>query len=127
MKDNCSCEPFQICKKCAVIEKTETQIENEILHYLNSLPGCLATKTGTKGRKRGNIRIKAKKFEGVGKGDIIACIRKYYVEIEVKRPRRPRRKEQIDREVIVNNSCGFYWLCESVDDVKSNLKKWGVL
>jgi hypothetical protein len=120
----CNCEPFQVCKLCAEIEPSETSIETDILTFLNCVPWCLATKTGTKGRKVGNIYIKAKKTEGGGKGDITVCLNSKYGEIEVKKPGEKQSPDQIKREIKVRRAGGFYWLVESVDDVRREVENF---
>ena len=57
----CDCGKNQVCIRCFVENESENDVEKDIIEYLEKLPHCKVTKTGTKGRKIGRQRVKAKK------------------------------------------------------------------
>jgi len=109
----CECEPFQKC----LCEKSETEIEKDIIEYLESITHCMAYKTSTKGRKIGKQRVKATKKEKPGKSDIVCCYDGLYIAIEVKSKDGTQQKNQEDFEKEVTAAGGEYWLVRSLEEV----------
>lgn len=124
----CNCEPFQACPLCAKEDKTENQIETDIIKCLQKVPRCLVYKTGTVGRAQGNKRIKSNPFERKGKSDLVVCLHGFYIAIEVKKPGGRQSEGQKLFERDVNSAMGEYWLVESLEAVveRINLFRLGL-
>lgn len=125
-KFSCGCDKDHVCPVCYDPGKTETDIENNIVEYCESLPRCKCIKTPTKGRRVGNKWIKAKKSERKGKGDLIACYWGFYIEIEVKKPGEGRQGE--DQKTEQNETLkalGEYWLVDTLEEFIQLLKQFG--
>jgi hypothetical protein len=119
----CGCKEDQVCQFCAEIEEKENDIKALVIEYLQKLPGAEVTEVETTGRKKGNIWVKAKESEGVGRADLFLCYFGRYVEVELKRPGVGKRsKEQKDREKKIRNSGGQYWLVDSLEQFIVKLK-----
>ena len=96
--------------------KEATELENKIIDYINSIPHCFAYLQRSEGRKIGRQRVKAKKNEGVGKSDIIACVSGRFAAIEVKIDNDTQSDNQVKYENKINYAKGIYFIARYFKD-----------
>ncbi len=113
---SCGCDSDHVCLLCHYPGEEENDVKKLIIEYLQNLPRCEVTETGTKGRRVGNKWFKAKESEGVGKGDLIVGYWGRYIEMEIKKPGGKRSPEQIERENKIKEAGGQYWVIDNFED-----------
>jgi hypothetical protein len=110
---------------------TEKAIENSILDYLATIPGCRAWKNQTTGIYDPNLKMFRPlhgKYSGKGSSDILACINGRFVAIEVKRPVGSTiRAEQVEfvRDIIRCGGVAFF--ATSIEDTREKLRFFGII
>ena len=122
----CGCGKGQICVHCFEENKSENNIKKEIIDYASSLPYCLVTEVETTGRKKGRGWVPAKESEGVGRGDLFICYYGRYIEVETKKKKGKRRKEQIERTPKVNAGQGEHWFTETLEEFIEEIRKFNL-
>lgn len=93
---------------------SEKTIENKIKGYLDAI-GAYHIKT------HGNM------FSKAGTPDIIACVNGVFVAIEVKKPGGVVSALQMANIKLINNAGGTAFVAYSLDDVKRELRKAGLI
>ena len=111
-------------KQYITMTTEETKIENDCLEFLNSLPRSLAVKTPTKGRKIGNIMVKAGRWERPGKSDIDWIYWGLSIKIEVKTDHGIQQQNQKDYEADVAAAGGEYWLVRSLNELITKVSEF---
>lgn len=102
--------------------RSESEIQNEIIHYLTTLqPKIVFWRNNVGGLKDINGRIV--RFGLKGSADIIGIISPNgkFLAIECKTEKGKQRPEQIAFEKMINKMGGIYILARSVEDVKKEL------
>lgn len=106
---------------------SEKDIEKQILHYLEFLPGCFAWKNNTTGvfdPQKKVFRKPQNKFAINGVSDILGIYKGRFLAIEVKKPSnklRPEHQIQFINNVIKNGGIAFF--ATSVEEVREKLKE----
>lgn len=110
---------------------TEKQIENSILDYLCTIPGCRAWKNQTTGIYDPGLqrfRPLHGKHSGKGSSDILACIGGRFVAIEVKRPIGSTiRAEQVEFIKDIIRCGGVAFFSTSIEETKHKLRFFGII
>lgn len=116
----------EVMKKFVWHEPTEKEIENEVLNYLNLLPGCLAFKVNTVGiyDQRLGIHRKLSKWVMPGTPDVIACYRGIFCGFEIKtRKGRQSESQKVFQERLERKANGFYFVVRTIKEVEEALTK----
>lgn len=102
-------------------EPKEQEIQNEILRYLNRLPGCFAWRNNSTGiwDKEKNCYRRTHSIKGVS--DIIGCYRGRFLGIEVKRRKGIVSPEQEAFIRTINEHGGIAFVARDVQTVCENL------
>ncbi len=87
----------------------EKDIQNKIMGYINSQPGCYA------------VKITGGMYSKGGVSDILACVKGRYVAIEVKRP--GEKPTSLQEAFLAKIMCvgGRAFVATSVSEVKERL------
>jgi len=92
--------------------KEEARVQSKIKKYIKrTYPGALVEKI------HGNI------YQRPGISDLLCCINGRFVAIEVKRPGKKPREDQLTFLESVRNADGIGMWADSVEDVKEELNK----
>lgn len=92
----------------------EKQIENQIKQYLDSIGAW-------------HIKTHGSMFSKAGTPDIVACVKGTFVAIEVKQPGGVVSALQAAHIELIRKSNGLAFVAYSLDDVKLNFRKAGLV
>lgn len=110
--------------------KSEDQIETEVEHFLNTITDCAWWNIKIKGEIQsiGKGLAIIKKSMNVGFADILACIKGFFIMIEIKACKRYQSPDQINQqEKVQKHGKGFYFLVTSVRELKIYLVECGFI
>lgn len=94
-----------------------SQLQSQVIEYLNYIPGCFAYETSTTGGKGAPRKSKSK-----GKSDIACCYQGMYIAIEIKILPDTQSGDQEDFEKLVLGSGGRYWIITSLHEIQLKMK-----